>query len=100
MHTREPSARRRQGCGHGSALGGRVGENLPPLRECFSSKVLGGTDIRVEMEHVTYVDSAFIGLLMLLYGDRKRQGRRLTVGKSNERVRRMFCYACAEFLLI
>ena len=80
--------------------GAWVLENLRPLRECFSRTALARKDVRVEMEHVTYVDSAFIGLLMLLYGDRKRQGRRLTVGKSNEHVRRIFRYACAEFLLI
>lgn len=78
--------------------GAWVLENLRPLRECFSRTALARKHVRIEMEHVTYIDSAFIGLLMLLYGDRKRQGGRLTVGKSNEHVRRIFRYACADFL--
>jgi len=73
--------------------------NLKPLRECFSSSALAGRDVQVELEHVTYVDSAFIGLLMLLYGDRKQQGKRLSVGKLKKQVRQIFRYACVEFLL-
>lgn len=79
--------------------GAWVQENLRPLRECFSRSELAGMHIRLDMEHVTYVDSAFIGLLMLLYRDRKQQGRRLSVGNVEERVRRIFRYECAEFLL-
>lgn len=79
--------------------GAWVLENLRPLRECFSRLELAGKDIRLDMEHVSYVDSAFIGLLMLMYGDRKRQGRSLSVGNLEERVRRIFRYACAEFLV-
>jgi N-acetylglucosaminyldiphosphoundecaprenol N-acetyl-beta-D-mannosaminyltransferase len=74
-------------------------ENLLPLREYFSRRVLAGKDVRLEMEHVTYVDSAFLGLLMLLYIDRKRRGKRLSIGSLKECVRRIFHYACAEFLL-
>jgi N-acetylglucosaminyldiphosphoundecaprenol N-acetyl-beta-D-mannosaminyltransferase len=80
--------------------GAWVLENLRPLRECFSRIAPGRKDVRFDMEHVTYVDSAFIGLLMLLYGDRRRHGRRALISKSNERVRQIFRYACAEFLLI
>jgi N-acetylglucosaminyldiphosphoundecaprenol N-acetyl-beta-D-mannosaminyltransferase len=79
--------------------GAWVLENLGPLRQCFSRSARGRKDVRVEMEDVTYVDSAFIGLLMLLHGDRKRQSSRLSVSKPNERVQRIFRYACAEFLL-
>lgn len=79
--------------------GAWVLKNLQPLRECFSRAALDGRDARIEMEHVTYVDSAFIGLLMLLYGDRKRQGRRFSLGNPNKHIRRIFRYACAEFLL-
>ncbi len=74
-------------------------KNLMPLRECFSSSALAGKSVRIELEHVSYVDSAFIGLLLLLYGDRKQQGKRLSVVSLNHRVRQIFRYACAEFLL-
>lgn len=79
--------------------GAWVQHNLRPLRECFASPALARRDVRIELEQVTYVDSAFIGLLMLLYGDRKRQGKQLSVGNMNKRVRQIFRYACAEFLL-
>lgn len=109
IRCRKPASKELEGAavellGHGSEVvlrlrGAWVLENLRPLRECFSRSELAGKDIRLDMEHVTYVDSAFIGLLMLMYGDRKRQGRRLSVGNVEERVRRIFRYACAEFLL-
>ena len=82
-----------------SLSGAWAQNNLSPLRECFSSSTLAGRDVRIVLEHVTYVDSAFIGLLMLLYGDRKRQGRRLSVSNLKNQVRQIFRYAGAEFLL-
>ncbi len=79
--------------------GAWVLENLRQLRESFSSHTLEGRNVRIDLEQVTYVDSAFIGLLLLLYGDRKQQEKRLSVGNLNNRVRQIFRYACAEFLL-
>jgi N-acetylglucosaminyldiphosphoundecaprenol N-acetyl-beta-D-mannosaminyltransferase len=79
--------------------GAWVQNNLRPLRECFSNPRLAGKDIRVELEFVTYGDSAFIGLLMLLYGDRKRHGKRLIVSNLNKTVRKIFRYTCGEYLL-
>jgi N-acetylglucosaminyldiphosphoundecaprenol N-acetyl-beta-D-mannosaminyltransferase len=73
--------------------------NLGSLRKNFSSAMLAGKNVRVELEHVSYVDSAFIGLLMLLYGDRKQQGKRLTVCDATKKVRKIFRLSCAEFLL-
>jgi N-acetylglucosaminyldiphosphoundecaprenol N-acetyl-beta-D-mannosaminyltransferase len=82
-----------------SLRGAWTQENLRCLRECFSDPALAGKDVRLEMAEVTYVDSAFIGLLMLLYGSRKRQGRHLIVVRLTKRVRQIFRYACADFLL-
>lgn len=79
--------------------GAWVQENLGVLREYFARPELTGRDVRLEMEGVTYIDSAFVGLLILLYGDRKRQGRRFSAGNSKVRVRRIFRCACTEFLL-
>jgi len=79
--------------------GAWVRENLLQLRARFSEASLSGNDILLDMGHVTYVDSAFLGLLMLLYGDRKRQDRRLRIVNASKRVRRIFRYSCAEFLL-
>jgi len=79
--------------------GAWVQDNLKPLRKCISGLVLLGKDVRVELEQVTYVDSAFIGLLLLLYDDRMRQGRRLSVCSLQKPVRQIFRYACADFLV-
>jgi len=73
--------------------------NLEPLRECFSSPALAGKDIHIDMEHVTFADSAFLGLLLLLYGAQNQQGKRLSFGKLKTRMRKIFRYASAEFLL-
>jgi len=73
--------------------------NLLPLRQFFSGPALAGRDVRIELEYATYVDSAFIGLLLLLSGDRQRQGKRLSVVNTKKNVRQIFRYACAEFLL-
>jgi N-acetylglucosaminyldiphosphoundecaprenol N-acetyl-beta-D-mannosaminyltransferase len=82
-----------------SLRGAWTHENLRSLRECFSGLALAGKDVRLEMGEVTYVDSAFIGLLMLLYGSRRRQGRHLVVVNLTKRVRQIFRYSCADFLL-
>lgn len=79
--------------------GAWVRDNLMPLRQCISSSALAEKDVRVDLEQVTYIDSAFLGLLMLLYGDRERQGGRLSVCNPNRSVRQIFKYSCAEFLL-
>ena len=73
--------------------------NLGPLRVNLSSPSLSGKDIRLDLKYVTYVDSAFIGLLLLMYGDRNQQGRRLIVSSLSPKVRRIFMFACAGFLL-
>ena len=82
-----------------SIRGAWASRNLKPLRECFSRASRDGKDIRLEMRHVTFVDSAFVGLLMLLYVELKRRGRRFSIGTIEENVRRVFHYSCAEFLL-
>jgi N-acetylglucosaminyldiphosphoundecaprenol N-acetyl-beta-D-mannosaminyltransferase len=74
-------------------------ERLRPLRECFSRLADSQRDIRLEMERAAYVDTAFIGLLMLAYGDRRRRGRRLTVGSASEVSASILRYAGAGFLL-
>jgi len=76
-----------------------VKENLMPLRKAFYSIESASKNVRVELEHVSYVDSAFIGLLLLLYGDRKRQGKEMSVCSLNKKVRQLFRYMCVEFLI-
>lgn len=72
--------------------------NIAPLRDCFASAVLAGKDVQLDMGGVTYVDSAFVGLLTLLYGQQQQQRRKLLITSVQEPVRRVIRYCCAEFL--
>ncbi len=72
--------------------------NIEPLRDCFSKAVMTEKHIRLEMSEVTYVDSAFVGLVMLLYGYQTRHLRQLQLAFLPEHVRRIIKYCCAEFL--
>jgi N-acetylglucosaminyldiphosphoundecaprenol N-acetyl-beta-D-mannosaminyltransferase len=76
-----------------------VEANLQPLRACFAGTAPEGRNVKIDMQHVTYVDSACIGILLLLYGDLLQQGQRLSVVHLQHDVRRIFRYVCAEYLL-
>lgn len=73
-------------------------QNIGPLRDCFSKVVLARKDVRLDMGGVTYVDSAFVGLVMLLRGHQEQQGRRLLMVELQEPVRRVIKYSCADYL--
>jgi N-acetylglucosaminyldiphosphoundecaprenol N-acetyl-beta-D-mannosaminyltransferase len=82
-------------------LGGAwCNENIGPLRERLSEAVAAGNHVRMDLAQVSYVDSSFLGLLLLLYGVQKRRGRRLLCGAANARVRSIFRFGCSEFLLV
>jgi N-acetylglucosaminyldiphosphoundecaprenol N-acetyl-beta-D-mannosaminyltransferase len=72
--------------------------NLAVLRRCFSQAVQAGKDVRLDMTAVTHVDSAFVGLVMLLEGYQQQHGRRLAVLSVPRPVQRVMEYCCAEFL--
>ncbi len=59
--------------------------NIAPLRDCFSKAVLAGKDVRLEMSGVTYVDSAFVGLVILLQGHQTQHGKRLLIDSLRNR---------------
>ena len=72
--------------------------NIAPLRDCFAKAVLGEKDVTLDMAGVTYVDSAFVGLAILLQGYQSRRGRRLLVVSLQDPVRRVIGYCCADYL--
>lgn len=72
--------------------------NIAPLRVCFSKAAQTGKHVRLDMRGVTYVDSAFVGLAMILYGYRTQHRRQLKIALLPERVRRIFKYCGGEFL--
>lgn len=72
--------------------------NLGPLRECFSNSALAGKDVQIDMQNVTYIDSAMIGLLQLLHAELKQQGKTLALQSVNKRIIKTFRYTCTVYL--
>ncbi|HEU4645722.1 MAG TPA: WecB/TagA/CpsF family glycosyltransferase [Burkholderiales bacterium] len=73
--------------------------NLARLRRCCHHAALAGRDLRLDLSEVTYVDSAFVGLLMVVEAHQRRLGRRLVLLSVARPVRRVMRYCCAEYLL-
>jgi N-acetylglucosaminyldiphosphoundecaprenol N-acetyl-beta-D-mannosaminyltransferase len=63
---------------------------LGPLRHWLAAASLAGKDVRMDMREVTRVDSAALGLLMLLEDHQISRGRRFSIGALRPSVRRMF----------
>lgn len=78
--------------------GAWVRENLKPLRNCFSEVIKAEMDVRLELGGVTYVDCAFVGLVMLLHGHLAQHSRQLRIVSLQEPIRRVMGYCCAEYL--
>jgi N-acetylglucosaminyldiphosphoundecaprenol N-acetyl-beta-D-mannosaminyltransferase len=53
--------------------------DLGGLRESFRTIAAGRQDVLLDLGQVSQVDSAFVGLVVLLAGDRSRQGARLDI---------------------
>jgi N-acetylglucosaminyldiphosphoundecaprenol N-acetyl-beta-D-mannosaminyltransferase len=73
--------------------------DLPLLRSRLAPDFLAGRDLHLDLGKVPYVDSAFIGFLILLQGHQERQGRELRIEPVSGPVRRIFKYGCVEYLL-
>jgi N-acetylglucosaminyldiphosphoundecaprenol N-acetyl-beta-D-mannosaminyltransferase len=74
------------------------GSDLPRLRRAFHHAARAGKHVRLELGEVTHIDSAFVGLTMLLEGHQRRLGRQFRIAAAAEPVRRVFDYCCAEYL--
>jgi N-acetylglucosaminyldiphosphoundecaprenol N-acetyl-beta-D-mannosaminyltransferase len=72
--------------------------NLTRVRRCFAAAAQSGKDVRLDMTAVSHVDSAFVGLAILLLGYLQQRGRRLAILPVPRPVRRVIEYCCAEFL--
>jgi anti-anti-sigma factor len=72
--------------------------NLAPLRESFLKACLTKKDLRLEMGGVTYLDSALVGLLMLLERHQRQQGRRFLLASLPPGIRRTLDYCGAGYL--
>ncbi|HEV8398075.1 MAG TPA: WecB/TagA/CpsF family glycosyltransferase [Vicinamibacterales bacterium] len=72
--------------------------NIGVLRWCFSQAVQAGKDVRLDMTAASHIDSAFVGLVMLLQGYQQQHRRRLAIASVPRSVQRVMEYCCAEFL--
>jgi len=77
-----------------------IRQNVGPLRDCFSSVAKLGKSVRLEVENVTDVDSAFIALVMLLRSHQTRHGLGFRIVSPPARVRRVIRFCCADFLYL
>ena len=73
-------------------------QNIDRLRLNFKEAAARSCGIELNLEQVTYVDSAFIGLVMLLYKHQQRLGKRLVITGLTKRVDEIFRWNCAAFL--
>ena len=83
------------------ALAGPWGQpNVARLRTAFSEAAAKAGGIRVDLSAVPYLDTAAIGLLMLLAGACQRAGQRLEIVGATPPTLRCFEACCAEYLLV
>ncbi|HWR97023.1 MAG TPA: WecB/TagA/CpsF family glycosyltransferase [Candidatus Methanoperedens sp.] len=78
--------------------GAWVSGNLEPLRDALRLACARGTDIAVALQNVRFVDSAFIGLLILLHAHQENACRRLRFASLSRPVRKALKLHCAEYL--
>jgi N-acetylglucosaminyldiphosphoundecaprenol N-acetyl-beta-D-mannosaminyltransferase len=79
--------------------GAWIRENLAPLRERLAAAAASRRHVRIDLERVSFVDTAVLGLLMLSYGTQRKHALRMTCSRPSPKVRRLFVWSCAEFLL-
>jgi N-acetylglucosaminyldiphosphoundecaprenol N-acetyl-beta-D-mannosaminyltransferase len=79
--------------------GNWIGADLGELRGCFRSICQLKLNTQLHMHQITHVDSAFIGLLILLSGECRRQSIPMNATGTNRTVTRLLHYFCADYLL-
>jgi N-acetylglucosaminyldiphosphoundecaprenol N-acetyl-beta-D-mannosaminyltransferase len=72
--------------------------NLSPLRKCFSRVAAERRNVILNLGGVTYIDSAFVALIVLLQGHQKLNQRTLTIVDAGVSIKRVIRYCCAEYL--
>lgn len=73
--------------------------NLAPLRQAITEAVALPSDVVLRFRDVSYIDSAFLGLCLLLYGHQIKTGRTLRFEGVSARMRKVFRANCVEYLL-
>jgi N-acetylglucosaminyldiphosphoundecaprenol N-acetyl-beta-D-mannosaminyltransferase len=76
-----------------------VRQNLTVLRDYLSTADCVGRHLRIDLKDVPYVDSSFLGLLLVLSGTQKARSCRMVLSNVTEKVRKIFHYSGCDFLL-
>lgn len=100
-HSAEPGTlteRRNEDVLHLSLHGEWTASCLQPLRNSLSQAQCNGWSVRIDLAHVTGIDPAFVGLLLLASATRRPCGAVILPG-TGKRVRRSFNRLGAGFLL-
>ena len=80
-------------------IGAWSSKNIGPLRESFKNIAAENMNIKLNMSRVTYVDSAVIGLILLLYGYQRQTGHSLSLVSVSNSVGQIFKWNYVEYLL-
>ena len=73
--------------------------NLEPLRQAFAILATDSGSVRLDLVQVSHLDSAAIGLIMVLHGHLAQRGRCCTIDSASDAARRILELSCAAFLL-
>jgi N-acetylglucosaminyldiphosphoundecaprenol N-acetyl-beta-D-mannosaminyltransferase len=108
LRTSRPSAQELNGAKLVSKMQGRQAtlvlqgawthENLQPLRDALTKCDGSASALHIDLHDVIFVDSAFIGLLLLARGRYAGEGH-LSLSGASLKVAKVFHYNAAEFLL-
>jgi N-acetylglucosaminyldiphosphoundecaprenol N-acetyl-beta-D-mannosaminyltransferase len=79
--------------------GGLVVSVLAPVRQAFRDAAAAGGDLAVDLGGVTWVDGAFLGLLLVLEKHVRRAGGRLVVENASSTVRQLFRWNGVGYLV-
>lgn len=74
-------------------------DNLGPIREVFASAARNSNQIELDLEYVSLIDGAFLGLCQVLLKQTKCSGGQLIISGLSPSLRRIFYWNCAEYLI-
>ena len=82
-----------------AAHGAWCESNLIRMRRSLEKIARCDVGVELDLRDTSYVDSAFIGLLMLMHGHQSQRSLAFVIGGVSPALRRTFRFHCAEFLL-
>jgi N-acetylglucosaminyldiphosphoundecaprenol N-acetyl-beta-D-mannosaminyltransferase len=73
--------------------------DLPPLRQALTNVAARGHHVVLDLGNTDRIDSALVGLLMLLFGHQSRARRGFSIADCSAGAERTLRLACADYLL-